>query len=258
VTLAWILLGSFAGGALSMAAAALFAYTVLSRFVERMISFAVGMMLATALLNVLPEAFESRADVRVLFGLLLAGLLGFFLLEKLALFRHSHHFEHDGHGHASGHDAHEAGRGGMLILVGDSLHNFCDGIIIAAAFLADFRLGVVTSLSIMAHEVPQEVGDFMVLLNAGFSKPRAFLYNFISSMASLVGGVAGYLFLDGATGAIPYVLVVAASSFIYIAVADLMPQMQRRTRLAESIPQVALIALGVAVVVATMAAVGNH
>jgi len=229
----------------SILGAALLSLTVASRVVERMVSFSVGVLLATALLHSLPEAFESGADPRALFGTLLAGLLGFFLLEKVALLRHSHHHEGDGHHHHHGHDREEAGRSGMAILVGDTFHNFADGIVIAAAFLADPHIGLVTALAIAAHEIPQEVGDFIVLLNAGFSKARAFAFNLLSSLAAIAGGVVGYFLLDQMSGWIPYVLVIASSSFVYIAVSDLMPQMQRKPRWRESIIQVVLVATGI-------------
>ncbi|MGZ3184902.1 MAG: ZIP family metal transporter [Telluria sp.] len=216
--------------------------------VERMVSLSVGIMLATSLLHALPEAFESKADPRSLFATLLAGLLGFFILEKLALLRHSHHHEGDGHHHAHGHDAREAGKAGWMILVGDGLHNFTDGILIAAAFLANPQLGIVTGLAIIAHEIPQEIGDFIVLLNAGFTRRRAYVYNLLCSGLALLGGLLGYFTLDRASGMIPYVLVFASSGFIYIAVSDLMPQMQRRATVKESIPQVLLIGLGVSLV----------
>ncbi len=216
--------------------------------VERMVSLSVGIMLSTSLLHALPEAFESQADARSLFATLLGGLLAFFLLEKFAILRHSHHHEGDGHHHAHGHDAHEAGKAGWMILVGDGMHNFTDGILIAAAFLANPKLGIVTGLAIIAHEIPQEIGDFIVLLNAGFTRTRAYIYNLICSLMAVLGGVLGYLMLESATGWIPYVLVFASSGFIYIAVSDLMPQMQRRATLRETIPQILLIALGVAIV----------
>jgi len=151
----------------SITAAALFSFALLSKMVERMVSLSVGILLATSLLHALPEAFESKADAHALFATLLGGLLAFFLLEKLAILRHSHHHEGDGHSHEHGHDAHEAGKAGWMILVGDGLHNFTDGILIAAAFIANPNLGLVTGLAIIAHEIPQEIGDFIVLLNAG-------------------------------------------------------------------------------------------
>jgi zinc and cadmium transporter len=180
----------------------------------------------------------------------MAGLLGFFILEKAALLRHSHHHEHDGHGHHHGHDAESAGKSGLVILMGDSLHNFADGILIAAAFLIDPQIGILTAVAIGLHEIPQEIGDFIVLLNAGFSKVRALVYNLISSLMAVVGGVLGYFFLDKAEALIPYVIVFASSSFIYIAVSDLMPQMHKKPKLKESLEQVALILLGVLLVVA--------
>ncbi len=248
-TLLYILLAATISGVGSILGAALLSLTVASRVVERMVSFSVGVLLATALLHSLPEAFESGADPRALFGTLLAGLLGFFLLEKISLLRHSHHHEGDGHHHHHGHDREEAGRSGLTILVGDTFHNFADGIVIAAAFLANPHIGIVTALAIAAHEIPQEVGDFIVLLNAGFSKARAFAFNLLSSVAAIIGGLVGYFLLDQLTSWIPYVLVIASSSFVYIAVSDLMPQMQRKPRLKESAMQVVLVAAGIAAIV---------
>ena len=226
----------------------MFSFALLSKVVEKMVSLSVGIMLSTSLLHALPEAFESGTDPRHLFGALLAGLLAFFLLEKLAILRHSHHHEHDGHHHHHGHDKAEAGRAGWMILLGDGMHNFTDGILIAAAFLANPQLGIVTGVAIIAHEIPQEIGDFIVLLNAGFSRTRAYVYNLLCSLLSVAGGVLGYYTLDKATNLIPFVLVFASSGFIYIAVSDLMPQMQRRATMRETIPQVFLIALGVVIV----------
>ena len=247
-TLISILLATTIAGVFSITAAAVFSFTLLSKVVERMVSLSVGIMLSTSLLHALPEAFESGADPRSLFATLLAGLLCFFMLEKFAILRHSHHHEGDGHHHAHGHDAREAGRAGWMILIGDGMHNFTDGILIAAAFLADPQLGLVTGLAIIAHEIPQEIGDFIVLLNAGFTRTRAFVFNLLCSLMAVAGGLLGYFTLDRASGLIPYVLVFAASGFIYIAVSDLMPQMQRRATVRESVPQVLLICLGVAIV----------
>jgi zinc and cadmium transporter len=251
MTLIWIILATTVAGVLSIAAAASLSLTILSRMVDKMVSLSVGVLLATALLHSLPEAFTSPSvDIPSLFIALMAGLLGFFILEKAALLRHSHHHEHDGHGHHHGHDAESAGKSGLVILMGDSLHNFADGILIAAAFLIDPQIGILTAVAIGLHEIPQEIGDFIVLLNAGFSKVRALVYNLISSLMAVVGGVLGYFFLDKAEALIPYVIVFASSSFIYIAVSDLMPQMHKKPKLKESLEQVALILLGVLLVVA--------
>jgi zinc and cadmium transporter len=243
-----ILLATLIAGIVSISAAALFSFTMLSKMVERLVSLSVGIMLSTTLLHALPEAFESGADTHKLFATLLGGLLAFFMLEKLALLRHSHHHEGDGHHHGHGHDAREAGKSGWMILVGDGMHNFVDGILIAAAFLANPELGIVTALAIVAHEIPTEIGDFIVLLNAGFSRLRAYVFNLLCSLLSVAGGLLGYYTLDQASGLIPYVLVFASSGFIYIAVSDLMPQMQRRSTVRESVPQVLLIGLGVIIV----------
>lgn len=235
-------------GLFSITAAAVFSFALLSKMVERMVSLSVGIMLATSLLHALPEAFESKADNHTLFAVLLGGLLAFFVLEKFAILRHSHHHEDDGHGHHHGHDKKEAGKAGWMILVGDGLHNFTDGILIAAAFLADPHLGLITGLAIIVHEIPQEIGDFIVLLNAGFSRTRAYVYNLICSLMAVLGGLLGYFTLERGMEWIPYVLVFASSGFIYIAVSDLMPQMQRRATLRETIPQILLIGAGVAIV----------
>lgn len=247
-TLVSIILATTIAGVFSITAAAIFSFALLSKMVERMVSLSVGIMLATSLLHALPEAFESQADSHTLFAVLLGGLLAFFVLEKFAILRHSHHHEDDGHGHHHGHDKKEAGKAGWMILVGDGLHNFTDGILIAAAFLADPHLGLITGLAIIVHEIPQEIGDFIVLLNAGFSRTRAYVYNLICSLMAVIGGLLGYFTLERGMEWIPYVLVFASSGFIYIAVSDLMPQMQRRATLRETIPQILLIGAGVAIV----------
>lgn len=247
-TLIPILFTTTIAGVISISAAAIFSFAMLSKVVERMVSLSVGIMLSTSFLHALPEAFESQAEPQQLFALLLASLFGFFLLEKFAVLRHSHHHEGDGHHHPHGHDANEAGKSGWMILIGDGLHNFTDGILIAAAFLTNPQLGIVTGLAIIAHEIPQEIGDFIVLLNAGFTRRRAYFYNLLSSLMAVVGGILGYYTLENASNLIPYVLVIASSGFIYIAVSDLMPQMQRRATWRETVTQLILISLGVLIV----------
>ena len=245
----WILLATVAGGLIAVSVASWLAYRVFSKYLHHMVSLSVGVLLSVALLHLLPEAFENAtADVRVLFGVMLAGLLGFFVLEKIALLRHSHHHEGDGHHHHKGHDRHEAGRGGVLILIGSSLHNLCDGVLVAAAFLADPLLGALTAASIIVHEVPHKLGDFVVLLNAGLARRRAFFLILFSSLCTALGGLVGYFVLQQAQQVVPYVLVVAASSFLYISVADLIPQMHERGSLADAIPQLLLVGAGVIVI----------
>lgn len=230
MTLLFISAATLAGGVLSVVIAATLTVGLLGRLVPHMVSLSTGVLLGTALLHVLPEAFEHDVAPHALFLALLLGLLFFFLLEKAELYRHGHHHEGDDphHHHHHGFDAEQAGRGGWSVLVGDSIHNFCDGVLIAAAFLTDPSLGWITALAIGLHEIPQEVGDYIVLLNAGFSRQRALLYNALSGMAAVVGGVMGYYAIGPFEAYLPYLLVVAASSFIYVAVADLIPQLQRR------------------------------
>lgn len=250
MTLLWILAATLVGGVLSVVIAAGLTLSVLSLIVRHLVSLSAGVLLGTALLNLLPEAFEGDVSPQPLFLTLLGGLLFFFLLEKVELYRHTHHHEgdHDHHHHHHGFDAEQAGRGGWSVLVGDSIHNFCDGVLIAAAFLADPRLGVATAVAVIAHEIPQEVGDYIVLLNAGFSRARALLYNAISGLAAVVGGVIGYFVIHPFEPYLPYLLVVASSSFIYVAVADLIPQLQRRLAWRETLVQVAWLAVGLAMI----------
>jgi zinc and cadmium transporter len=244
-TLFWIVAANLAGGVLSVLAAAAVAYTLLAGWVPRMVSYSVGVLLGVTFLHLLPEAFSASDNPHALFGVVLAGILAFFLLEKAALWRHSHagdsHAD-DGHTHA------ERAPSGLLILAGDAFHNFVDGVLIAGAFLADFRLGLATTLAVIVHEIPQEVGDFMVLLHAGYERRRALILNVVSSLASVVGGVLGYFILDHAHAMVQYALALAAACFIYIAIADLIPHLHRQNRRDEIWWQSALIAAGVATI----------
>ena len=248
MTLIYIVLATFIGGLLSVLIAASLSVALLSRLVKHLVSLSTGVLLGTALLHVLPEAFESGTNPHALFLTLLSGLMFFFLLEKADLYRHTHHHEGDGHHHHHHFDQEQAGRGGLAVLVGDSIHNFCDGIIIAAAFLADTHLGVVTALAIIAHEIPQEVGDYIVLLNAGFSRPRALFFNAVSGGAAVIGGVIGWWIVGPWKALFPYLLVAASSSFVYVSVADLIPQLQRRLPLRETVLQIVLLAVGLSLV----------
>jgi zinc and cadmium transporter len=248
MTLLYIVLATAAGGVLSVLIAASLTVNLLGRVVKSLVSLSAGVLLGTALLHVLPEAFDRHVPPHPLFATLLAGLLFFWLLEKAELYRHSHHHEGDGHRHHHHFDTEQAGRGGYAVLLGDSLHNFTDGVIIAAAFLTDPLLGVVTAAAVMAHEIPQETGDFIVLLNAGFSRRKALLYNALSGLAAVVGGVTGYLLLGRFDHLLPYVLVVSASSFIYVAVADLLPQLQQQLRWRDTLGQMLWLAVGLGVI----------
>lgn len=266
--LAWILAMSFVGGVLSVLAAALLAFTANQRWVGLLVSYAIGALLGAAFLEVLPHAVIASGDASATSAIVLAGILGFFILEKLVLWRHCH-MEHcegheqtaytatpapaHGHAHTHGHHAHghaahqgyDGGRSGLLIMVGDTFHNFVDGVLIAAAFMESIQLGIVTSLAIIAHEIPQEVGDFVILLHSGYSRAKALLFNVLSTFATLVGGLLAYFALSALQGAVPVFLALAAASMIYVAVADLIPGLHKRTELRATLHQVLLIGAGI-------------
>ncbi len=260
MTLAAIIAATLAGGLFSVLIAAALAVRLLGRLLPHMVSLSTGVLLGASLLHVLPEAFESGAEPHELFLTLLLGLLFFFLLEKAELYRHTHHHEgdHPHHHHHHGFDAEQAGRGGWALLVGDSFHNFCDGVLIAAAFLTDERLGWLTAAAVTAHEIPQEVGDYIVLLNAGFSRRRALFYNALSGLAAVAGGVLGYFAIGPFQALLPYLLVAACSSFIYVAVADLIPQLQRRMPLRETAFQLIWLAGGLGLTALLASARHSH
>lgn len=245
--LTWIILASLLGGILSVLAAALFALNARAQYLGGLVSYAIGALLGAVFLNILPEAIELSPSVAAVSGTVLLGILLFFTLEKVLIWRHCHHEHCEAH-EPHDHNEHDHGRSGAMVIAGDTFHNFVDGIIIAAAFLVDVHLGIVTALAIIAHEIPQEVGDFAVLLNSGYSKLRAFQLNLISSFATLVGGVLGYVALRDMQSLVPYLLALASSSMIYVAVADLIPGLHKRTQLSDTVQQVLLIVAGVATV----------
>lgn len=244
MTLTYITAATLFGGLVSVLLAAALSAPLLGLIVRHLVSLSTGVLLGTALLHVLPEAFESHVEPHALFLTLLGGLMFFFLLEKAELYRHGHHHEHDDHHHHHGFDAEQAGRGGWSVLVGDSIHNFCDGVLIAAAFLVDTHVGAVTAMAVIAHEIPQEVGDYIVLINAGFSRTRALVYNLLSGLAAVVGGVLGYFLIEPWQHLLPYLMVIAASSFVYVAVADLIPQLQKRLTVRDTVLQLTWLAVG--------------
>jgi zinc and cadmium transporter len=248
--LAWIITASLLGGILSVIAAALFALNARAQYLGLLVSYAIGALLGAVFLDVLPEAFKLTPNASAVSGTVLVGILLFFTLEKVLIWRHCHH-EHCEVHEPHEHSANDHGRSGTMIIVGDTFHNFIDGIIIAAAFLVDVNLGVVTSLAIIAHEIPQEVGDFAVLLHSGYSKLRAFQLNLISSFATVVGGVLGYFALQDMQSLVPYLLALASASMIYVAVADLIPGLHKRTQLSDTVQQVVLICFGIATIALT-------
>lgn len=255
-TLSWIILATVAGGVLSAVVAGLFAIRAKASQVPMLVSYAVGALLGAAFIEVLPHAFGKSASIESTALTVLFGILGFFILEKLVLWRHCHVEEceaHDPHAppqqnHSNGHNHNDHGRSGLMILVGDTFHNFVDGVLIAAAFMADIQLGIVTSIAIIAHEVPQEVGDFLILLHSGYSKRKAMLLNMLASAAMVIGGVLAYFTLQVAEALVTPLLALAAASMLYVAVADLIPGLHRRPELAATAQQVVLIGLGIATI----------
>jgi len=250
--LLWIILFSLLGGILSVIAAGsflLFPERIRERLLPHFVSFAIGSLLGVAFLGLLPHAITANPNIDAHdIGLtVLVGILVFFILEKLVLWRHCHSSHCEAHT-PDHHQVKSDQAAGIFILIGDGLHNMVDGVLIAAAFMTDIHLGIVTSLAVAAHEIPQEVGDFAILLHSGFPRGKAFVFNIISSITTIIGALAAYYGLRGLESLLPYVLAIAASSFIYIAVADLIPGLHKRSHLMATLQQITLIIAGVAVI----------
>lgn len=254
-----IIIFTAVGGVLSVIAAAVFLLLpepYRQYLIPHGISFAIGALLTVAFLSLIPQAFEEVGveQFQTLSGTILGGILIFFVLEKLLIWRHCHvgsceahgedsHAEHTHHGGQS-HNHHQR-QVGMLVIVGDSIHNFVDGVLIGAAFLTDPKLGIVTSLAVATHEIPQEVGDFAILLQSGYQRGKALFYNILASLTTVLGGILAYFCLAGLHDILPYFLALAASSFIYIAVADLIPSLHHKTDIKTSTQQIVIILAGV-------------
>ena len=252
-TLALILLFTALGGLLSVGLAGIFLLVPdapRGRVLPHLVSFATGTLLGASLLALLPNAMElaGTGHAQGIGIALAAGIGAFFVLEKLVLWRHSHSEEYADHGSHHHHHEHREHASAFLVLVGDSIHNALDGVLIAAAFLTDVKLGIVTSIAVMTHEIPQEIGDFAVLLHSGMSRTRALALNLFTSLSSVAGGVVAYFALGSAINLLPYALAVAAACFLYVAVADLIPGLHRRVSPSESVAQVVLISLGLIVI----------
>ncbi len=251
-TLAWIITVSLLGGVLSLLFAAILAFNARVSWLSVLVSYAIGALLGAAFLNTLPEAFEHAENPMQVTMTVLIGILVFFILEKLVLWRHCHLEDcevHDlprEHSPAAHHNDHDHGRSGMMVIVGDTFHNFVDGILIAAAFMVDVQLGIVTSIAIIAHEIPQEAGDFIILLNSGYTRRQAFLLNLFSTFATVVGGVLAYFMLHNMNHLVQPLLAFASASMIYVAMSDLIPGLHRRPEIHATIQQVSLILLGIA------------
>ncbi|MET3376315.1 zinc and cadmium transporter [Variovorax boronicumulans] len=233
---------------------------------QHLLSLAAGALLATAFMHLLPEAFESRIEPALLFAVLLFGLVFFFLLDKAELWHHGHehhhgdvapakegahdHHDHDHHDHSHAHHHHAppTGGGGWAVLTGDSVHCFGDGILIASAFVADIRLGLVAALAVLAHEVPHHIGDLVVLRQSSANSRAALVKVSLAGTMTMLGGIAGWWLVDQLHGWLPYFLVLAGSSFVYVALADLIPQLQKRLPARQTAAQIAWLAAGILLV----------
>jgi zinc and cadmium transporter len=247
--LTWIILFSLLGGVLSVVIAAtflLFPEHLRTRLLPHFISFAIGSLLGAAFLALLPHALEGvqGAEVHSITLAVLLGVLTFFLLEKMVLWRHCHDDHCEAHDPAEQHQRTTKATG-SIVMIGDTVHNFVDGVLIGAAFLTDIHLGVVTAIAVAAHEIPQELGDFAVLLHSGFTRTQALIFNVLSGFATLAGALIAYYGLQDMHHLLPYALAIAASSFIYVAVADLIPGLHRRMELAATLQQIVLMSAGV-------------
>ena len=250
-----ILMGTLVAGIGSVWLAAVLSFGVLARYTQHMLSLAAGALLATAFIHLLPEAFESQVRAQDLFATLLGGLVFFFLLDKAELWHHGHEHHDIGdrghaHAHAHAHDdhSHHVKSGGWAVLAGDSVHAFGDGILIASAFMADTRLGLVASLAVLVHEVPHHMGDLVVLRQSSNNRRAALIKVTLAGAVTALGGVIGYALVDQLYGYLPFFLNIASSSFIYVALADLIPQLQKRVTVKETAAQIAWLLIGIGLV----------
>jgi zinc and cadmium transporter len=261
-----IIIATLCAGVGSVWLAAALTYGVLARYTQHLLSLAAGALMGTAFMHLLPEAFESQAGAKALFATLLGGLIFFFLLDKAELYHHGHEHSHGhthdhphdkphdhSHGHAHNHapaaaHGHNHGSGGWAVLLGDSVHCFGDGILIAAAFMADLRLGLAATLAVLVHEIPHHMGDLVVLRDAKQSARQAVVKLSGAGAVTVLGGVVGYVLVAQLQDMLPYLLVIASSSFIYVALADLIPQLQKRLSLRETAAQIAWLVVGITMV----------
>ncbi len=267
MTLLAILLATLLAGVGSVWVAAVLGFGVLARYTQHMLSLAAGALLATAFMHLLPEAFESEVGAHALFLTLLLGVVFFFLLDKAELWHHGHehhhHFpaqadEQDGDATAHAHDAHAEAHshgapkskraGSWAILTGDSVHCFGDGVLIASAFVADMRLGVVAALAVLMHEVPHHMGDLAVLRQFNDNRRAALLKVSLAGALTSLGGLVGYFLVAQLDAYLPYFLAMASSSFLYVALADLIPQLQRKLSARETAAQVLWLGVGMGMV----------
>ena len=260
MTLLAILAATLLAGVGSVWLAALLGFGVLARYTQHMLSLAAGALLSTAFMHLLPEAFESQVGAHELFPTLLVGLIFFFLLDKAELWHHGHEHHH-GHDHAHDHaGSHEPARSGgsWAILTGDSVHCFGDGVLIASAFVADMRLGVVAALAVLMHEVPHHMGDLAVLRQASDNRRMALVKVSLAGGLTALGGVVGFFLVAQLEAYLPYFLAIASSSFLYVALADLIPQLQKKLSARETLAQIVWLAVGMGMVTLVSGLAHSH
>ena len=250
-----ILIGTLCAGIGSVWVAAILSFGLMARYTQHMLSMAAGALLATAFMHLLPEAFESQAGAHDLFMALLIGLVFFFLLDKAELWHHGHEHGAHAHSHAHSHDHdHASGPGhtggSWAVLAGDSVHCFGDGVLIASAFMADVRLGMIASVAVLAHEVPHHMGDLVILRTGATDRQAALMKVSMAGSVTALGGLLGYWLVDQMQGYLPFFLVIASSSFIYVALADLIPQLQKRLGGLQTATQIAWLLAGIGLVTA--------
>ena len=260
MTLLAILAATLLAGVGSVWLAALLGFGVLAHYTQHMLSLAAGALLATAFMHLLPEAFESQVGAHELFPTLLVGLIFFFLLDKAELWHHGHehHHSHDhAHDHAGSHEPARSG-GSWAILTGDSVHCFGDGVLIASAFVADMRLGVVAALAVLMHEVPHHMGDLAVLRQASDNRRMALVKVSLAGGLTALGGVVGFFLVAQLEAYLPFFLAIASSSFLYVALADLIPQLQKQLSARETTAQILWLGVGIGMVTLVSGLAHSH
>jgi zinc and cadmium transporter len=248
--LLWIIFFSVLGSIGAITAAGSFMFlneNYQKMLIPILIAFATGVLLTVAFLGLIPEAVEGVGEPHIIMPYILGGILFFFIMEKVVIWRNCRDNSCEVHSHASG----------PIILIGDSLHNLTDGVVIAAAFLSGLNLGIVAGFTIIFHELAHETGDFGVLLHSGYSKKKAFIYNIVSSSTTIPASIVSYFLFDSIAFAVPFLLAIAAASFIYIALSDLTPDLHQHTDLKYILRQLAFIILGI-VLMALILSAGGH
>ena len=234
----------FFGSLLSLSLAYIFSKLKMVNYADYFVSFAVGTLLGAAFLEIIPHAYELSRDLHQISLIVLIGILVFFILEKLLVWRHCHGSHCENHSPVVNHVV----KKGSILIIGDCFHNFIDGILIASAFIVDINLGLITALAIIVHEIPQEISNFSILINSGYSLSRTLLMNVITGFAMIIGAILAYFVLNDLEFLIPIILAFAASSMIYVAISDLIPSLHKKVEIKQTVQQTFSIFLGVLII----------